>query len=256
MTSELKRRQEKSVKIIETGDGKAKKEEASGFSESRRLSSVEKNLRHEFADPDLLETALTHDSYANEFSCESNERLEFLGDALLGWVVSLLLCEEHPGLSEGDLSKMKSRMVSGRSFAGYAETLGLGRHIRLGKGERRSGGRSKESNNADAFEAVMAAVYLDAGFEKVLDVARGLFAQALRDRDVSPDCKTKLQEVSQSRFGRKPDYRILDESGPDHEKRFTAEASVSSGVTGKGSGRTKKEAERSAAADALEKLGY
>ena len=235
---------------------RVRQETASGFSESRRFSSIEKNLRHKFADPALLETALTHSSYANEFSCESNERLEFLGDALLGCVVSLLLYEEHPGLSEGDLSKVKSRMVSGRSFAGYAEALGLERHLRLGRGERRSGGGKKESNNADAFEAVMAAVYLDVGFEKVLEIARELFARALRNRDVSPDCKTKLQEVSQSRFGKKPGYRILDESGPDHEKRFTAEAAVSSDVTGRGSGRTKKAAEQSAAADALAKLGY
>lgn len=244
------------MKDIEKGEGEAKKEAASGHSEGRRFSSVEKNLRHRFGNPVFLETALTHDSYANEFSCESNERLEFLGDALLGWVVSLLLCEEHPGLCEGDLSKIKSRMVSGRSFAGHAETLELGRHLRLGKGERQSGGREKESNNAAAFEAVMAALYLDAGFEKVLNAARELFARAIRESDVSPDCKTKLQEVSQRRFGAQPEYRILDESGPDHEKTFTAEASVSSGVTGRGNGKTKKEAERSAAAAALEKLGY
>ena len=218
---------------------------------------TERKLGYRFRDPALLETALAHGSYAHEFSRGSNERLEFLGDAFLGCVVSRLLYEKFPHLSEGDLSRIRARVVSGESFAKCARALELGRRVRLGKGEERSGGREKDSVLADAFEALMGAVYLDAGFEEAFAIASGLLAETLGEGDFSPDAKTRLQEISQSRrFGLVPSYRVVGEEGPEHEKRFAVEVTVSCDVEGKGRGGSKKEAERAAAQDALGKLGY
>lgn len=215
-----------------------------------------RKLDYEFKDLSLLETALTHSSYANEFSCPSNERLEFLGDALLGCVVSVLLYEKYPSYAEGDLSKIRSRVVSGANFAKYAEMLGLGEQIRLGKGEESTGGRERESNNANAFEALIGALYLDAGYEKAFEVVSRLFRDAIEKDDFPRDSKTQLQEVSQSVFGKTPEYRILSEEGPPHERTFTVEVRIPSDLTGTGQGRSKRQSEQSAARDALRKLGY
>ena len=215
-----------------------------------------RKLGYEFKDPSLLETALTHSSYANEFSCPSNERLEFLGDALLGCVISVLLYEKHPSYTEGDLSKIRSRVVSGANFAKYAEMLGLGERIRLGKGEESTGGRERESNNANAFEALIGALYLDAGYEKTFEVVSRLFRDAIEEGDLPHDSKTQLQEVSQSVFGKTPEYRVLSEEGPPHERTFTVEVRISSDLAGTGKGRSKRQSEQSAARDALRKLGY
>lgn len=215
-----------------------------------------RKLGYEFKDPSLLETALTHSSYANEFSCPSNERLEFLGDALLGCVISVLLYEKYPLYTEGDLSKIRSRVVSGANFAKYAEMLGLGERIRLGKGEESTGGRDRESNNANAFEALIGALYLDAGYEKTFEVVSRLFRDAIEEDDFPRDSKTQLQEVSQSVFGKTPEYRVLSEEGPQHERTFTVEVRIPSDLTGTGKGRSKRQSEQSAARDALRKLGY
>ncbi|MCY3625437.1 MAG: ribonuclease III [Candidatus Dadabacteria bacterium] len=215
-----------------------------------------RKLGYEFKDPSLLETALTHSSYANEFSCPSNERLEFLGDALLGCMVSVLLYEKYPSYTEGDLSKIRSRVVSGANFAKYAEMLGLGEQIRLGKGEESTGGRERESNNANAFEALIGALYLDAGYEKTFEVVSRLFQDAVEEDDFPHDSKTQLQEVSQSVFGKTPEYRVLSEEGPPHERTFTVEVRISSDLAGTGKGRSKRQSEQSAARDALRKLGY
>ena len=215
-----------------------------------------RKLGYEFKDPSLLETALTHSSYANEFSCPSNERLEFLGDALLGCMVSVLLYEKYPSYTEGDLSKVRSRVVSGANFAKYAEMLGLGERIRLGKGEESTGGRERESNNANAFEALIGALYLDAGYEKTFEVVSRLFQDAVEEDDFPHDSKTQLQEVSQSVFGKTPEYRVLSEEGRPHERTFTVEVRISSDLTGTGKGRSKRQSEQSAARDALRKLGY
>ncbi|MDE0291933.1 MAG: ribonuclease III [Candidatus Dadabacteria bacterium] len=215
-----------------------------------------RKLGYEFKDPSLLETALTHSSYANEFSCPGNERLEFLGDALLGCMVSVLLYEKYPSYTEGDLSKIRSRVVSGANFAKYAEMLGLGGHIRLGKGEESTGGRERESNNANAFEALIGALYLDAGYEKTFEVVSRLFQDAIEENDFPHDSKTQLQEVSQSVFGKTPEYRVLSEEGPPHERTFTVEVRISSDLAGTGKGRSKRQSEQSAARDALRKLGY
>jgi len=215
-----------------------------------------RKLGYKFKDPSLLETALTHSSYANEFSCPSNERLEFLGDALLGCMVSVLLYEKYPSYTEGDLSKIRSRVVSGANFAKYAEMLGLGEQIRLGKGEESTGGRERESNNANAFEALIGALYLDAGYEKTFEVVSRLFQDAVEEDDFPHDSKTQLQEVSQSVFGKTPEYRVLSEEGPPHERTFTVEVRISSDLAGTGKGRSKRQSEQSAARDALRKLGY
>lgn len=215
-----------------------------------------RKLGYNFKDLSLLETALTHSSYANEFSCQSNERLEFLGDALLGCVVSVLLYEKYPSYTEGDLSKIRNRVVSGANFAKYAEMLGLGEQIRLGKGEESTGGRQRESNNADAFEALIGALYLDAGYEKTFEVVSRLFRDAIEEDDFPRDSKTQLQEVSQSVFGKTPEYRVLSEEGPQHKRTFTVEVRIPSDLTGTGKGRSKRQSEQSAARDALRKLGY
>ena len=214
-------------------------------------------LGYEFKNPSLLETALTHSSYANEFSCPSNERLEFLGDALLGCVVSVLLYEKYPSYTEGDLSKIRSRVVSGANFAKYAAALGLGERIRLGKGEESTGGRERESNNANAFEAVIGALYLDAGYERTFEIVSGLFRDAIEQSDFPRDSKTELQEISQNIFGETPEYRVLSEEGPQHERIFTSEVRIaSSDLVGTGRGRSKRHSEQSAARDILGKLGY
>ncbi len=215
-----------------------------------------RKLGYEFKNQSLLETALTHSSYANEFSCSSNERLEFLGDALLGSIVSVLLYEKYPSYTEGDLSKIRSRVVSGANFARYAEMLGLGEQIRLGKGEENTGGRKKESNNANAFEALIGALYLDAGYEKTFEVISRLFQDAIEENDFPRDSKTELQEISQNVFGKIPEYRVLNEEGPPHEKTFTVEVRIPSDLTGTGKGRSKRQSEQSAAREALKKLGY
>ncbi len=217
---------------------------------------TQRKLGYEFKDLSLLETALTHSSYANEFSCPSNERLEFLGDALLGCVVSVLLYEKYPSYTEGDLSKIRSRVVSGANFAKYAEALGLGRQMRLGKGEENTGGRKRESNNANAFEALIGALYLDAGYEKAFEVVSRLFQDSVEENDFPRDSKTELQEISQSVFGQTPEYRVLNEEGPPHERTFTVEVRIPSNLTGRGKGRSKRQSEQSAARDALRKLGY
>ncbi len=212
-------------------------------------------LGYSFKDPSLLKTALTHSSYAAESSCASNERLEFLGDALLGCMVSVLLYEKYPLYTEGDLSKIKSRVVSGANFAKYAEMLSLGKCMRLGKGEENTGGRTRESNNAGVFEALIGALYLDAGYEKTFEVISRLFLDAIDENDFPRDSKTELQEVCRSMFGQNPEYRVLSEEGPPHERIFTAEVRISSDLTGKGTGRSKRQSEQSAANDILKKLG-
>ena len=216
---------------------------------------IESRLRYRFADPALLETALTHASYANEFSCESNERLEFLGDAFLGCVVSRILYDRLPSRSEGGLSKIRSGIVSRAGFSACARALGLGGRVRLGKGEERSGGREKESILAGAFEALAGAVYLDAGYPKAFETFAAPIADALEKGDFFPDPRTELQELSSRRFGRPPSYGVAGEEGPPHERTFEVEVSVPSGATGRGRGGSKKEAARAAARDALGKLG-
>ena len=223
------------------------------------LGRFEEALGYRFRDRALLERALTHSSYANEASraepVRDNETLEFLGDSILGYLVAEMLFEAFPGFREGQLSKARSHLVSEGSFARLARELGIGDLLLLATGESRSGGRVKESLLADAFEAVFAAIVLDSGLGAARDVARSLFADALAEHDPGElsyhDYKTALQELAQGEGKPLPVYRLVSEAGPDHRKEFVFEVVYEEGLTARGAGATKKEAQRQAAKAAL-----
>lgn len=215
-------------------------------------------LGHEFADERLLVEALTHRSFVNEVedpAARDNERFEFLGDAVIDLVVSAELMRRFSTAREGRLSKIRASVVSEGALARLAREIGLGPALRLGRGEQLSGGREKSSILADAFEALMAAVYLDAGLEKVAEV----LLPRLRFPDVEAlrrgDPKTELQQRIQAERHLTPTYHLVDERGPDHDKVFAVELRVQDEVLSRGEGRTKKEAESKAAMAALERLG-
>ncbi|MBK8010078.1 MAG: ribonuclease III [Deltaproteobacteria bacterium] len=214
-------------------------------------------LNHLFEDQGLLFEALTHRSFVNECSLagvRDNERFEFLGDAVIDLVVSLLLMQRHPTAREGALSKMRASIVSEHALAKIAESLGVGEAMRLGRGEELSGGRNKPSLLADTFEALMAALYLEGGIEKVHDVIVRRLVMPDLDMADRGDPKTELQQRVQAVRRLTPSYRLVQESGPDHNKTFVVEILVGEDVLGQGKGRTKKEAEQQAAALALEHL--
>ena len=201
-------------------------------------------------DPELLERALTHRSYAYENGgLKTNERLEFLGDSVLGVVVTEALYREHPDLSEGRLAKLRAAVVNARALAEVARTLGLGEHIRLGRGEESTGGRNKSSILSDTVEAVIGAVYLDKGFTVAGEVVHRLFdplMTAAAAMGAGLDWKTSLQELAADRSLGVPEY-LIDDSGPDHEKTFVARVRVGMSVYGHGVGKSKKEAEQQVA---------
>lgn len=222
------------------------------------LGELEERLRYHFENSRLLEAALTHTSWANEQGVDDDyERLEFLGDAILGAVAASWLYDRRPDLDEGELSKLKSYVVSESVLAAHAEHLGLGEYLRLGVGEIRSGGREKRSLLADAMEAVIGAVYQDGGLEVARGIAQQLLETALGEEIEIPevqDSKTALQEAVQATGGHLPEYRHVAEEGPDHRKRFHVECWVEGRLLGDGDGSTKKQAEQSAARTALAAL--
>ncbi len=222
----------------------------------RRSTPLEKRLGYRFHRPELLATALTHRSWAHESGgAENSERLEFLGDALLGLVAAEWLFGEHPDLPEGELSKRKAFLVSQEALAHRARDLGLGAELRLGVGEERSGGRDKASLLADAVEAVLAAIYLDGGMEPARRVIEALLEEGAPERAGSLfDAKARLQELAQARGWELPEYALLAAEGPDHARRFTVECRVRGEAVGAGGGRSKKGAEQRAAAAALRRL--
>ena len=217
------------------------------------MQKLQEKLNYTFRDQELILTALTHSSYANEHHCQSNERLEFLGDSVLGMVVADWLYLHYPDLSEGRMTRLRSELVCEQSLWNVARSLSFGENLRLGKGEDLSGGRERHSILADCVEAVIAALYLDGGFE----TARGfIFEHILSGLTELPpergsDCKTELQELVQQKPGRILQYSLVDESGPDHCKQFSFEALLDGAPIGFGTGRTKKEAEQKAARSAL-----
>ena len=217
---------------------------------------LEQRLGHRFQDLRLLEQALTHKSYLNENPTSGradNERLEFLGDALLGFVIGELLMEAFPGRSEGELSKTRAQIVNEVGLAEVALDIDLGQWLFLGRGEEQSGGRHKPSLLADACEAVMAAIYLDGGFSASIEAVRRLFGDrvlAIREAG-NGDFKTRLQEEVQGRMRLQPRYQVVGESGPAHDKRFEVALYLGDREYARGAGRSKKEAEQRAAELAL-----
>lgn len=221
------------------------------------MKKLEEKLGYTFHDKELMLHALTHSSYANEHrsaGLTSNERLEFLGDSVLGMVVADYLFRIHGNMPEGELTRTRAALVCEGSLHEVAKTLGLGEYLRLGKGEDAGGGRTRPSILADATEALLAAVYLDGG----LTPARGIIQKFILDKEqekaVDRDYKTALQERVQRTPGKAIVYQLVDELGPDHARIFVMEVSVGGEPAGRGRGRTKKEAEQLAARAALEKL--
>ncbi len=216
-------------------------------------------LGYTFRNPRLLEKALTHSSYANEgkHGGESNERLEFLGDSVLGFVAAKYLFEKETG-PEGELTKLRAAVVCEKALCSYSQELGLGDYLLLGKGERLTGGAERPSILADAFEAVIAAMYLDGGLEPVRTfVLRFIEKEANNQRRRHfKDYKTTLQEIVQQNPEERLEYVLTGESGPDHNKVFIVEVHLNSNVIGAGRGRSKKEAEQQAAREALKLMGY
>jgi ribonuclease III len=222
---------------------------------------LERIVGHCFRDRSLLERAVTHSSAAGdagESSPADNERLEFLGDAVLGMLVSDHLLTAFPAWSEGQLSRGRARLVNSASLTAAAQRLGLGEHMRLGRGEEKSGGREKPALLADVFEAVVGAVYLDGGLVAVRAfVTRSLLVPAVEahgDLLGRGDFKSELQELLQKNGWPPAEYSVVRETGPDHRKTFVVEVSVAGRVTASGSGSNKKESEQMAAQQALEQL--
>lgn len=221
-----------------------------------------RRLDYQFNDLSLYRQALTHKSYANENPSEvagDNERMEFLGDSVLGFVISHLLMEAFPHLSEGELSKTRANLVSEAGLAGIARELELGRHLMMGKGEIKSGGPEKSSILSDALEALFAAIYLDShgreGIAAISRVIERIFSRRIHTAAQSlryTDYKTELQELVQNRYKDTVVYSIVQEAGPDHEKEFVAAVSFRNTEFGRGGGRSKKQAEQAAAKQALD----
>jgi ribonuclease-3 len=224
------------------------------------IAELQKTLGVSFNRPSLLEQALVHSSYINEnpaCTLGHNERLEFFGDAVLDFIVAGKLYQDFPLLSEGEMTRLRAALVRRDTLARVARDIRLGDFLYMGKGEESSGGRNKTPNLAWALEAVVAAVFLDGGIAAASGMIHGLLAdewQKLASQGTGIDYKSKLQELVQSRFQVTPAYRLVSETGPDHDKRFTVEVTVNSKVLGSGSGKSKKLAETEAARLALESL--
>ena len=223
------------------------------------MKPLEENLRYEFKNKKLLINALTHSSYANEArdGISSNERLEFLGDSVLSIVVSEYIYKEFNNLPEGELTKLRASLVCEKSLCQLSRELDLGKYLRLGKGEDKGGGRERDSILADAFEAVLAAMYLDGGFNVAKNHVMRFIKYELKhtDDEVFKDYKTALQEIIQKNPEESVTYILTKESGPDHDKVFEVEVRLNSNTIGKGVGKNKKQAEQSAAKEALRLMG-
>jgi ribonuclease-3 len=225
-----------------------------------QLLELENALGYRFANRDFLLEALTHKSFVHESGEESdrdNQRLEFFGDAVIGFFVSAKLLERFPEVREGRLSKIRASLVNEKTLAHLAGSIMLGRYLRLGRGEEKTGGREKHSVLADAYEALVAAVYLDGGQDaagRLVEKHFGPLMAQNADKFGGKDYKTRLQEVVQEMYGNPPRYSLESESGPPHERIFAVAVSAGDKHLGKGIGKSKKEAEQSAAREALAAL--
>jgi len=211
-----------------------------------------------FRDPSLLQQAFVHRSYLNEnldFTLGSNERLEFLGDAILGLVIAESLYRQSDSLDEGDMTKLRAALVRQDSLAQLALSMGLGDYLYLGQGEDKGGGRKRARNLACAMEALIGAVFVDQGFESAKDLVTRLFSHNVRkvvDQGLVIDYKSKLQELVQAQRQERPTYRVVEAAGPDHDKTFWVEVMVGGEFLGRGCGKSKQSAEKEAAKQALE----
>ena len=222
------------------------------------IKDLEKAIGYQFRNISLLQNALTHSSYANERwhnSLLSNERLEFLGDSVLGMLVADYLYRTFPDRPEGELTRMRADMVCEQTLAAAANKIGIGEHLMLGHGEERLGGRNRNSILADAMESVIAACFLDGGIQAALKVVQQfILVEVPVTKLHNVDYKTQLQELVQQKKNQVLSYALVGESGPDHDKKFDVEVSLNGSVVGSGSGSSKKRAEQNAAASAIEKL--
>lgn len=224
------------------------------------MNELEKRIDYTFKDKKYLNVALTHSSFANEKKgkIKSNERLEFLGDAVLSIVVSDYIFKKLPDLPEGELTKLRASLVCEKALCEFAKELGIGEYLKLSKGELKSGGAERASILSDAFEAVIASIYIDGGIEE----ARKFILRYVVPYIENPkpkafkDYKTCLQEIIQKNPEETLEYVLVDETGPDHKKHFVVEVCLNNNVIGKGGGKSKKEAEQQAAREALELMGY
>ncbi len=221
------------------------------------MTELEKAIGYQFKDKSLLDRALTHSSYANEVLREykDNERLEFLGDSVLGFITAEFLFSRHEDFHEGELSKLRSYAVCEKSLFEFAKVIGLGDHIKLSHGEDMTGGRNRPSVLSDAFEAVIAAIYLDGGIDEAKKFVLRFVAPYVEKKPSFKDYKTILQELVQRNHGEELKYVLVSESGPDHDKTFEVEVHLNSNVIGKGIAGSKKKAEQAAAQQALELMG-
>ncbi len=223
------------------------------------MKNFEEYLGYKFKNSDLLKNALAHSSYANEVHSKhgSNERLEFLGDSVLSIIVSEYLFNNYKELPEGELTKLRASLVCEKTLCIFAKELHIGDFLLLGKGEAQNHGNERASILADAFEAVLAAIFLDGGMEVAKKHVLRFVIPELENREFElfKDYKTSLQEVIQRNPEERLTYVLIDESGPDHDKRFTVEVHLNSNVIGTGSGRSKKQAEQQAARQALKLMG-
>ncbi len=223
------------------------------------MEFLEKKLNYKFNNRELLKNALTHSSYANEVRAAygSNERLEFLGDSVLSLIVSEYIYNQFSEKPEGELTKLRASLVCEKSLCSFARELELGKYLLLGRGEDHNGGRERDSILADAFEAVLAAIYLDAGMEKAREHVMRFVLREINcsNDDGFKDYKTVLQEIIQRNPEETVTYILTGEEGPAHDKKFTVEVHLNSNVIGKGEGHSKKAAEQMAAKQALELMG-
>jgi len=224
------------------------------------MDNLENLLSYKFNNIDLLKNALTHSSYANEVkgNTSSNERLEFLGDSVLSIIVSDYIYKNFPNMPEGELTRLRSSLVCEKALCGFSRELKLGDYLLLGKGEAKGGGRERDSILADAFEAVLASIYLDGGMEVARKHVMNFVLRELKEHaleDSHKDYKTELQEIIQRNPEETVSYILVGESGPDHDKEFTVEVFLNSNSIGQGSGKSKKQAEQMAAMEALKLMG-
>ena len=225
------------------------------------MNELQDKIGYHFNNVSLLKEALTHSSFANEHRSQHikyNERLEFLGDTVLSIVVSDYIFKNCPELPEGELTKLRASLVCEKSLYEFAKRIDLGNYLLLSKGERNNGGADRPSILSDAFEALIAAIYIDGGMKSASKHILNFVVPEIKNTKKKRinDYKTTLQEIIQKNPGEQLEYVLVDESGPDHNKHFVVEVHLNSNVIGKGGGRSKKEAEQQAAREALELMGY